>query len=468
MLKKFFSDVNWLLLVGMVLLIVIGTGALTFYFNYEGQEDLKIDPKVQLDSEKEYEITYWDYPLFIGQEKEYEDFLKRAISEFNDMYPNIKVNYKLLSFIEGRDRLKNSLKAGNPPDIYHGILGSKLMSEELQIPVSIFFKQGEEPERDKYNKVGLKAFTYNQRVWGLPNWTKPQVWAGNQKLFSKTNLTVDQIEKNGWTWGDFQQTASKIADLDKNTSIIFNPYNPKLFYQLLSANGKDRLITPEGNLAFTSDDLKQAFKFLDDLRSNEVFPREPEEMNKKMLPNFWQQKTGVIAPVNMWLLNNLYQKNKERSNVKLTLLPLPTKNLEAKKVPVDVTGLLLFRQQEYKGDDHTKAAYEFAKFLNQQKNLFIAKKLKVLPAYLPLESLWRKEVKLKSRLKDQLLSYNKRGVVESPSGFGKVTRGNKIQDVINKNYEDFWLEGVSILTVIDRIMSKSKEIVNSNNHKDKP
>lgn len=447
----------------MVLLIIITTGALTFYFNYEGQKGFKIDPKVQLDSKKEYEITYWDYPLFIGQEKEYENFLKEAISEFNDMYPNIKVNYKLLSFIEGRDKLKNSLEAGNPPDIYHGIFGNKLMNKKLQIPVNIFFKQKEESERDKYNKVGLKAFTYNQQVWGLPNWIKPQVWAGNQKLFSKTNSTVDQIEKNGWTWGEFQQIASEIADLDKNTSIIFNPYNPKLFYQLLSANGKDRLVTSKGNLAFTSDDLKQAFEFLDDLRSNEVFPREPEEMNKKMLPNFWQQKAGVIAPVNIWLLNNFYQKNKEESDVKLTLLPLPTKNLEAKKVPVDVAGLLLFRQQEYKGDDHTKAAYKFAKFLNQQKNLFIAKKLKILPAYLPLESLWREEVKLRVRLKEQLLSYNKRGVVESPSGFDKAKCENKIQNVINKNYEDFWLEGVSILTVIDRIMNKSKKIANNNN-----
>nr|WP_239559197.1 extracellular solute-binding protein [Sporohalobacter salinus] len=452
----------------MVLLIIFATGFLTFYFNYEEQENFKIDPKVQLNSEKEYEITYWDYPLFIGQEKEYEEFLEESISEFNDMYPNIKVNYRLLSFIKGRNKLRNRLKSGNPPDIYHGIFGNKLISKEFQIPVNIFFKEGEQSEKERYNKIGLKAFTYNQQIWGLPNWIKPQILVGNQSLFNKGNLTVNQIEKKGWKWHDFQQKATEIADLNKNSSIIFNPYNPKLFYQLLNANGKERLVTSKGDLAFSANDLKSIFEFLDNLRSEEVFPRKPEEMNKKLLQHFWQQKAGIIAPVNMWLLNNLYQRNKQESNINLTLLPLPTNNLNQKYVPIDVTGLLLFRQQNYKGDAHTKAAYKFAKFINQQKNLFIAKKLKVLPAYLPLESLWREEVKLKDYLKQQLLNYSNRGITERLNGFDNIRQEAKIKDVINESYKDFWLEGVSIPEVIDEIMTNSKEIVdiNKNNKED--
>lgn len=465
MVRKLLSNVNWLLLVGMILLITIATGALTFYFNYQEQKSFKIDPKVQLDSKTEYEITYWDYPIFIGQEKEYKIFLKQAISEFNDMYPNVKINYKLLSFVEGRDKLKDKLEAGDPPDIYHGIFGNKLLDKKLQIPVSIFFNQEKNSNGEKYNKVGLKAFTYNQKLWGLPNWIQPQVWVGNQNLLIKTDLAVDQIEKNGWKRQDFKQAAKEIVDLGRDSSIVFNPYNSKLVYQLLSADNKDRLVTSKGTLAFTAKDLRLVFEFLDELRSNDVFPNKSKEMNKKLVPNLWRQKAGVIAPVNIWLLNNFYQRVKQESDINLTLLPPPTYNSQLNGVPIDVTGLLLFRQQEYKGDAHTKAVYKFAKFLNQQKNLFIAKKLKVIPAYLPLESLWRKEVNLKEKLKQQLLKYSNQGVVNSPSGFENMEREAEIKDIINENYQNFWEGKNSVSTVVDKIMVKSKQIVNENNTK---
>jgi multiple sugar transport system substrate-binding protein len=463
-LKKLRSNLNWPLLLGMMGLIIIVTSSLTFYLNIKEQQSFKIDPKVQLASDEEYQITYWDYPLFIGQDEDYEEFLQEAIAEFNDMYPNIKVNYELLSFIEGRNKLKENISKGTPPDIYNDIFGERLLSKELQVPIGIFFKEG---EIDEYNQLALKAFSYKQKVWGLPNWLMPQVWVGNQRLLAKTNLDLNKIENQGWPWENFYQTAREIKELSKNSCIVFNPYNPKLFYELLSMNDSQELVSKDGELLLTAKNLKETFDFLDDLRSHKVFYEEPEEMNKKLLPYFWEGKAGVIAPVNNYLLNNLYQRQAKENKVELTLLPIPTNDPAEKKVPLKVGGLLLFRQEEYQGDKHTKAVYKFAEFINQQKSLFIAKNLNLLPAYLPLASHWSKEVELKDNIKKQLLKYIERGDYKKLSGFKNLELELEIRKIISENYESFWLEGKSIPEVVDRIMTDSRQILSTEKSKKK-
>ncbi|SJZ56956.1 ABC transporter substrate-binding protein [Selenihalanaerobacter shriftii] len=465
MLEKLKSNFDWPILIGMIGLIIIVTSALTFYLSYKDQQGFTIDPKVELVADKEYQITYWDYPLFIGQDAEYKKFLQETITEFNDMYPNIKVKYELLSFIEGRNKLKKRLTEGKPPDIYNDLFGTKLISEEYQIPVNIFFAEN---EIEDYNQLGTSAFTYDQKVWGLPNWLLPQVWVGNRKLLTKTDLDLSRVKEKGWPWETFYQTAKEIKGLNKKSCIIFNPYNSELFYQLLSMNDSQELVSKEGKLLLTEKNLKGTFEYLDDLRSHKVFYEEPEEMNKKLLPYFWQGRAGVIAPVNLWLLNNLYQRDKKEKNVELTLLPIPTNDPEVSKVPLKVRGLVLFRQEEYKGDDHTKAVYKFAKFLNQQKSLFIAKKLRVVPSYLPLISHWKQEVNLTTDIQNQLLTYVDRGSYKELSGFNNEKLELEIKQVIDERYESFWLEGESIPKVSREILNIAEDILNvTDNEKNK-
>ncbi|SDC26048.1 MULTISPECIES: ABC transporter substrate-binding protein [unclassified Candidatus Frackibacter] len=469
-LNIFDADTNWPLLIGMMALIILITAGLTFYLNLKGEEGFKINPQVQLVEDKEYQITYWDYPLFIGQEGDYEEFLQEAIGEFNDMYPNIKVNYELLSFINGEDKLQEKLEEGKPPDIYNDIFSKKLISKELQIPVDIFFAAESTKERDifqEYNQLGIKALSYDEKIWGMPNWLAPQVWVGNRSLLSETNLDLTRIQEEGWTWDTFYQGAKQIKDLNRKSCIIFNPYNSKLFYQLLRMNGTQSLISKEGELLLTSQQLETTFDFLDDLRSHELFYDQPEEMNKKLLPYFWQNRAGIIAPVNIWLLNNLYQRDQKESDVELTLMPIPTNDPEEKRVPLKVSSLLLFRQEEYKGDDHTKAVYKFAKFMNQQKQLFVAKKLNVVPVYLSLAELWKEETDLSSKIKEEILTYINRGSYQELSGFQNMKYEAQIKQVIDQQYEAFWLEGEPITKVTDEIMTKAQEILNLNQNPEK-
>ncbi|MGM0470717.1 MAG: ABC transporter substrate-binding protein [Bacillota bacterium] len=460
---------SWKLLLGIMLVITTITGSLVFYLKWQKVDKFKFDPTVELDLTEEYEITYWDYPLFVGQDESYEEFLKQVIAEFNEMYPNVEVNYQLLSFKEGREKLQKSITAGQPPDIYHAIFGNQLFSRKLQIPVDLYLNQGQESKLTNYNEISIKAFSYQDKLWGLPNWIYPQVWVGNQQLLEEVDFEREKLETS-WNQQDFLQLAQDLSKLGQDNGIIFNPYNPELYYQLLTANQQQRLVSSNYELNFTAAELTKLFKFLDQLRQREVFSSSPTKMLQDLLPYFWQNKAGIIAPANMWLLNHFYLRSKQEEKVKPTLLPIPTWKSEIKQSPIKVMGLLLFRQQEYQGDQHTKAAYKFAEFMNQQKSLFIAKKLKVVPTYLPLESLWYQEVQLSSTVKQELKSYINQGRVYQLSNVKAAKLENKIKDIVYQRALKFWQDKESINSIVKLIMSDSQRVIDNekNSEKDSP
>ncbi|GAB6098591.1 hypothetical protein JCM16358_04700 [Halanaerocella petrolearia] len=449
---------KWLLFIGGFLLIFSISAGVTYYFKFYHQSGFSIDPQVEIDSENEYQITYWDYPLFIGQDNKYHKFLQKSIAEFNNRYPNININYKLLSFLKGRKKLNQALEIGSPPDIYHGVFGRKLIDSKLQIPVSLFLSQ---EKKANYSSLAKNAFSYQEQIWGLPNWLLPEVWVGNKSLLTKGDLDVKGITRQGWTIDQLLEVVTKLKELDKDNNIIFNPYNGRLLQQLLTIRGRDNLVSQEKTLAITTEDLESIFQMLDKLQEKNAFPRNKAKMNKRLLSNLWANKAGIIAPVNMWLLNSLYQQSKNQQ-VRLTLLPIPTFDSSKREVPISVTGLLLFRQEEYQGDDHTKAVYKFAKFMNQQQSLYISKKLNVVPAYLPLQSTWQKEVKLKTDIKEQLMTYISRGNSRKLTGFANEKLELKLREKLADNYQNYWLNDPSSQEVVDSIWEDSQQIIENN------
>lgn len=460
------SKKQWGFLLSCGLIIALISGGLTIYFQTKQEQEFTIDPQVKLKSKQKYKITYWDYQLYIGQKGDYEEFLQQAIKEFNQRYPQVKVNYKLLSFVNGRKKLLSSLEQGTPPDVYHAVWGSKLLDEQLQVPVSIFWDSGERGElqaRNKYQQQSISTFSYQEEVWGLPQWVWPQVWIGNKRIFKKINFNVEKVSTEGWTKKEFYQASRQLANLKAKGGIVLNPYNGQLMNQLLTVTvGNFNLVSNSSKLLVTAEELKTGFKFLEQLQQLEVFPVVSEQRAKKMLPYFWANQAGIIAPVNCWLAKRLYQEEKNEA-AKIVLLPPPGLKENNKRPPVSVTGLLLFRQKEYQGDAHTKAAYKWAKFINRKKSQLITQKLKVIPAVDSVRERWKQKVQLRPQLKKQLLSYSQHGYYKELTGFENQQLTKKIRNLIADNYTRYWLEDLSVYKATKNIIIKGESVTSSKN-----
>ncbi|OCL26423.1 hypothetical protein U472_10500 [Orenia metallireducens] len=450
------QGLNWKLLIIIILLVFIISGGITFYIKYQKITETRpftIDPEITIDPNKGYHISYWDYNLLIGQDEDYNQFIKEVIEEFNTKYPNIKVTYKLLPFSTGEQKLREALELGNPPDIYHDIFSRRLISEELQIPVNLLFREG---DQGSYNQLGISALTYDNKIWGLPNWLLPQIWVGNQRMLDVSKINLAKIKAQGWSWDEFCQSAIKIKGLQDDSYIVFNPYNSEIFYQLLDTMDNNNLLSVEDS-SLNREVLVTIFTFLDKLRKEKVFPRKINKMNKRLVAGFWEGEAGMIAPVNIFLLNNLLKRNLKERYIDLTLLPIPS-NSKEHKVPIKVISLLLFRQEEYQGDDHSKAVYQFAKFINQEKSLYLAQRLKVMPAYIPLQDIWQEKVSLSTNLKEEIISYINRGNYRRITS--KYSLESKLRQIIDKHYQEFWLKTLSVDRVVDDIIDESIKYLN--------
>ena len=422
---------KYLAYVIFMLVIVVISAGINFYLNYPQDEEFSIDPQAKLDPQKEYKIVYWDYPLLWGIEGDYEDFLQTSIQEFQQNYPNIKVEYKFLSPLQGRKKLEDSLEQGSPPDIYNAILGNKLFASKLQLPIDLLISK---EELKRYSSAALDSFSAQDKIWGLPHLIIPQLWVGNESILKRTKLNLSEVYEQGWSWQEFSQTASQIANLEPQRYIIFNPQQEKLLYQLASTvEAETTTETGEFNQVL----LSNSFKLLNNLKENKVFPKEEAKMSEKFLASFWQGQVGIIAPVTPWLLNSIYQQNKRYPKVELTLLPVPMQ-VKKEKVLIETAGLVLFRQQEYKGDDHSKAVYKFAKFINQKQSLYLSSKLKVPPAYLPNYDAWQEKTELNNKSKDLLLNYAQQG--RAYVLFRADNSSLKVQQKIKQEYQKFWSE----------------------------
>ena len=440
---------KFLIFLSLLIILTIISGGIHFYFNYDPKKEFTIDKQAKINPNKKYKIVYWDYPLLWGESGDYKTFLQDKIDIFQQTYPNIEIEYKFLSPLEGEIKLKQRLEAGTPPDIYNSIFADKRFNSKLQIPISLLIS---DEDLKKYHPAAIESFSKENKIWGLPQWLFPQVWVANESILKKADLDLTTIYQHGWNWSLFRKTAQDLSSLEHKKHIIFHPYNEKLLFQLLAANKGAKIISEKKE--FNKERIIESFELLAELREDTVFPAPEEKMGKKLLPYFWQGKAGIIAPVTPWLLNSIYQQHKRYSNISLTLLPVPVSDNMQGKFLVETTGLVLFRQQEYQGDDHSKAVYKFAQFINQKQNFYLSKKLKVLPAYLPSYSNWKREVKLNNKIKDLLLNY-----AQSEDNINSLSIQNgslipEIKGILGTEYQKFWLNDLSTVELVNEIEEK--------------
>ena len=427
---------------------VVVSGGINFYLNYESEQEFQIDPEVKLDPEQEYQIVYWDYPLSWGLESSYKEFLEAKIAQFEIEYPNIRVDYKLLSPLEGRTKLKESLVQGSPPDIYNAIFGGGLFDKRLQLPLGLLFSQ-EELALDR--PLALKSFRSEGKIWGLPHGLYPQLWAANENVLRQSSLELAKVYQKGWNWQQFIKWTGEITDLEAEQKIIFHPHQAKLLMQLIAAGRGPKLYDGSGD--FNAKRLKDAFTLLAKLRAEEVFPKPAKKMGKKMLARFWQGKAALIGPLTPWLLNSLYEQKKRYRKVELTLLPIPIKGREYRKILVKAAGLILFRQEEYKGDQHSKAVYKFAQFINRAQNLYLREQLNIVTSYLP--DYKEDKIIINHKLDRLLLGYIKRGIPYGPFNLKKWRQQKEIESISGEEYSKFWLKNKVPSEILREITTKA-------------
>src|SRR5580700_4950049 len=144
--------------------------------------------------------------LYIETNPEIIQYWKDVIAKYEQAHPGVKIATQFLENEAYKAKLPTLLQSADPPDIFYswagGVLHAQVDSGVLRDITSEMGKGW----GDTYNQAALKAFTYKDKVWGVPNNLSEIDFYYNKKLFEKAGVDAAGIK----TWADYLGAAKKL------------------------------------------------------------------------------------------------------------------------------------------------------------------------------------------------------------------------------------------------------------------
>ncbi|GEM_PF-5510417 len=325
-----------------------------FSFSSSPEDNAAIDHFANIDPEKEYQIVFWDQliPLTATQDIQspdqllvntrYMDLVSEALKDFSALYPNIFVEYILISPAKAEEKLAEALKKGNPPDVYTNLYHGPVLSS-LQIPIDGYLS-GE--ELTSYLPAALKEVTYADHLWGFPRWLNYSAY-----------ITKHEYTEDLSPW-DFDNIPNILSKSKAQYGLVYHPLQTgELFRDLITLLKQPYPFQPNGTPAWSEATIQETAELLLELNSTNSLV-----ISEKAHQLFVTERALFLPAANTNSLN--------------------TKEILNNYAFIQGSHLLIFRQENYKGSDHTRAAIEFARFFSRYETTFFAKELNVIPSYL--------------------------------------------------------------------------------------
>lgn len=179
-------------------------------------------------------ITIWDGPRWPDEEENKYHWLQEKAKEFEEMHEGVKVKIVEVPWAELPDKLGISI-AGNswpdiaPVDISGGAISVKHIDQGVIEEVDFLSND----ELKDFYENALEAYTYNGKLYGIPNSITVHSMLLNLDLFEERGVEPPQDGK--WTWDEFLQIAKDLTfDRDGDGEIDvygFSTYILESYYE---------------------------------------------------------------------------------------------------------------------------------------------------------------------------------------------------------------------------------------------
>lgn len=141
-----------------------------------------------------------------------------AIARFNEKYPDVTVEHTIVPVESWSDFIQKwvtMIGSGNAPDLTNIALEGFLMAVDnnLVMPLDdvIAADADMSAQLPEFAQSLLDGFSYDGKLYGIPNGTQTMVIYYNKALFDAKGIAYPQ---DGWTWDEFRQTAIALTDGD--------------------------------------------------------------------------------------------------------------------------------------------------------------------------------------------------------------------------------------------------------------
>jgi multiple sugar transport system substrate-binding protein len=346
-------------LAGLILFFLNKYYPLDYLYNLIIKRDFAVNPRVEIDPGREYQVRIWYYPFYRTiKEADEREFFQELKEDLETTYPNIRLFVGEIDFATGIESLREAIEEGKPPDIYFNLSSQDLLEEKLQLAVSPYISP---MEREAYYTVDWQQVSFRDRLWGWPVLVQRQYWIAGKGILAEKYKDLPFLDQ--------------LAYLEED-SLFLNYYDETLLKQLLTLVGLENFKVEKGELdPFAYEALEELFTLLDSLRERGILYKDSRLVPDIFVRKLLEDKAVVIGPVNPYLGHFI----SERLGEEVEFIYLD--NL------VKTYVLNVFRQRDYRGDDHSRAVMEVARIISQKTAGSLAGDLGLTKAYLNGEGL---------------------------------------------------------------------------------
>ncbi len=369
----------------------LGAAATGYWWLYLRTEPgmVRYDPDARLDPARTYSLQLWDYRWPTAPDgTPYESWLRSTLAEFGRRHPNVRVEYRLLDPAGGAAELEEALRQGRPPDVYATWPGQPVFYDRrLQVPADLYFTREERGRREAppaYVAAALRAAGHGGRLSAWPRFLVAHLWPGHREALARAGLDVRAVTGQGWDWNSLSAALS--ARPEREAGLIVNPLGTAAFEDLLHARAG-----PSGSPLWTRQGVAEVAAWLAQLRHSELLTvPAPEEAGDVPIGHLLGGRALAVAGASPWLVAKLaYLQPGGPGDGPLVLLPVPTPPGNPPALRLEASVLIVFRQRDYQGHNHTRAAVELARYLSTARHPWALPGTPILPAYRPAWEEWR-------------------------------------------------------------------------------
>lgn len=211
--------------------------------------------------------------------------------------PGIKVRIENIPYNEYWSKLLTMMAGGSAPDIIFvesTRIASFIVREQL-LDLTSFIKNDPSINLDDFYPLSLKAYTFDNKLYGLPNDIAVLAVFYNKDLFDAAS--VKYPDKN-WTWKDYLEISLKLTK-DINKDGIPEQYGTLLspWWLWIWQNGCDFVDNPYNpkKCTINSPAAREALKFWRDLvHKYKVAPTPITEESEGRYEMFMSGKIGMV------------------------------------------------------------------------------------------------------------------------------------------------------------------------------
>ena len=149
----------------------------------------------------------------------YQDQLSVWAKEFNEMYPNLTLEFETASWEDYKEKLDVQVNAGTPPDIAwveYDRVGT-LADSGLLVDISELVS---EEQLADFDESALEFYRLGEGLYGLPVYISVQCLGGNKAMLEEAGIDWKSVQQNGWTYEEFRE-AIKAGSTDDHYGFIF-------------------------------------------------------------------------------------------------------------------------------------------------------------------------------------------------------------------------------------------------------